>query len=804
MNRTLLFTIVLAAVSVVQAQIITVKDAESHQPLRQVSIYTRRPLIFRETDSSGTVDITPFQGQKAIHIELIGYEPQLLGFADLARSEYLVLLKPQPLLMEPVVVSASRWQQQQRQVPNRISVVTAPQRRFYAPQTAADLLEYSGDVFIQKSQLGGGSPIIRGFSANRILISVDGVRMNTAIFRSGNLQNVIALDPFATEHTEILFGPGSALYGSDAIGGVLNFSTLAAELSGEGGPRIRGESALRISTANSERTGHADIRIGLRKWALVSSISYTGFGDQLMGTDGPREYLLPAYADRVNGTDVRVENGNPRMQRPSGYSQLNALQKIRFSPDPAWEVIWASHLSESSDIPRYDRLIETTGDGTPKYARWYYGPQVWHMHALTVQNSRPTPVADEMKLVTAWQFFKESRHDRKFGSGGINHRTEQNRVLSFNLDLKKRSGRRGTFYYGIETVLNRVSSRGVQENIGTGEKEEISPRYPDGSVWNSYGAYGKYDYRISESFTVQSSLRYTRIFIEAAFDTLLFPYPLTRATLKTGALTGSLGCLWDAGGSNQLRVNISSGFRAPNIDDLGKVFDSEPGSVVVPNPDLGPEQAWNIDISWHTAVGGRLTCDLTGYYTHLTGAMVRRDAVLNGQDSIYYDGTLSKVQHLTNAADAFVRGVQAGVTLDLPCSLRLTTQVSYQYGREQEEDSDTYVPLRHAVPWFGITSLTWRSGPLRAEFYAHYSGGFRYAELPPSERSKPQLYAVDDSGRPFSPGWYTLNLKAQYDLSDRFALNAGLENITGQRYRPYSSGIAAPGLNGILMLTARL
>src|SRR5690606_22275722 len=98
------------------------------------------------------------------------------------------------------------------------------------PQTAADMLAGSGEVFVQKSQLGGGSPMIRGFATNRLLYAVDGVRMNTAIFRAGNLQNVINLDPFATESVEVIFGPGSVMYGRDAIGGVMSFQTLMPRL----------------------------------------------------------------------------------------------------------------------------------------------------------------------------------------------------------------------------------------------------------------------------------------------------------------------------------------------------------------------------------------------------------------------------------------------------------------------------------------------------------------------------------------------------------------------------------------------
>ncbi len=64
------------------------------------------------------------------------------------------------------------------------------------------------------------------------------------------------------------------------------------------------------------------------------------------------------------------------------------------------------------------------------------------------------------------------------------------------------------------------------------------------------------------------------------------------------------------------------------------------------------------------------------------------------------------------------------------------------------------------------------------------------------------MYAIDADGNPYSPGWYTLNFKAMYHLNELLSVTAGLENITDQRYRPYSSGLVAPGRNFILSLKA--
>ena len=175
--------------------------------------------------------------------------------------------------------------------------------------------------------------MIRGFSTNRLMYVVDGVRMNTAIFRSGNIQNVISLDPFEMQHVEVFFGPGSVIYGSDAIGGVMSFRTKAPELSLNNRLLLSGMAVERYSSANKENTKHIDINLGWEKWAFTTSFSTNDFDDLIMGKNGPDEYLRNEYVIKVDSADVTQINKNPLIQRPSGYSQLNVMQKIRFRPN---------------------------------------------------------------------------------------------------------------------------------------------------------------------------------------------------------------------------------------------------------------------------------------------------------------------------------------------------------------------------------------------------------------------------------------------------------------------------------------
>ncbi|HCM76668.1 MAG TPA: TonB-dependent receptor, partial [Cytophagales bacterium] len=268
-----------------------------------------------------------------------------IGYAQVGNDTTYIY--PKQFILDDLVVSANRWEQNLREVPNRISKMNSAKIAFQNPQTAADLLGASNQVFIQKSQLGGGSPMIRGFSTNRVLLVIDGVRMNNAIFRSGNVQNVISLDPNAIEDSEVVFGPGSVIYGSDAIGGVMDFHTLKPKFSDGNGIKLTANAFTRYSSANNEKTGHLDFTIGTSKLSFLTSITHSDYDDLVMGNDGPIKYTRPTFQRFENGTDVMLVNSDPNKQIGSGYNQFNLMQKVRFSPTQEWDFTYAYHHSST-------------------------------------------------------------------------------------------------------------------------------------------------------------------------------------------------------------------------------------------------------------------------------------------------------------------------------------------------------------------------------------------------------------------------------------------------------------------------
>lgn len=775
-------------------QEVLVLEKGTSAPLPYVAIYNKDKTKSTFTASQGKADLSKFSNGEVIIFRHISHYEFVTTKAEITIAGGKVFLVVDDSNLQEIILSVSKFSQENKAVPQKVINIKPEEISFSNPQTSADLLQRSGKVFVQKSQMGGGSPMIRGFSTNRLLITVDGVRMNNAIFRSGNVQNVISIDPLAVRQAEVILGPGSVVYGSDAIGGVMNFYTLKPVFSYRE-ENLTGTAFARYATANEEKTAHVDFNLGYEKWAFLTSLTYSNFGNLKMGKYGPEEYLRPWYVVPGPGGDIILENEDPRLQQPTGYEQINLLQKVAWQPHDLWDVNLGLYYSTTSDFARYDRLYQER-NGRPRSAEWYYGPQSWFLGHLQVENRAYSTLYDRVKLTAAYQYFGESRNDRDYEGEIRYHTSEKVDAYSNNLDFQKSLGK-NKLNYGVEYVYNSIGSQGSQYNIRANEIEGSPSRYPDGSTWQSLAAYTSYNLEVDKKLNVQFGARYNRIILKADFKDSFYDFPFTNANLNTSALTGSAGINWQPNEKTIWRANLSTAFRAPNIDDIGKIFDSEPGAVVVPNPGLKPEYAYNADVGLHWNISDVFIIDIGSFYSILEDAMVRREFELNGLATIDYQGEESRVQAIQNAAGASVYGFETGAELKFSQALKILSQVTVTHGREEQEDGTT-VPLRHAAPLFGNAHLIWEKGPIKMDLFGEYNGQFDYEDLAPSEKGKAYLYAIDENGNPYSPSWYTINFTGRLEINENWEITASLENITDQRYRTYSSGITAPGRNLIL------
>ena len=322
-----------------------------------------------------------------------------------------------------VIVYANKFPEPTKYIAQSVSIIKKT-ATLNLQANSADALINSGAVFVQKSQQGGGSPVIRGFEASRVLLMVDGIRMNNAIYRAGHLQNIITVDNMVLNRMEVLYGPSSTLYGSDALGGVINMYTINPTLSATGKTLISGSATLRYATAIDEQRANIILNTGGKQWASLTAVTYGSFGDVIQGKQRNSKYpdfgLKTFFVARNGNTDTAISNPNPYKQISSGYNQIDVTQKFLYQPNENIQHIINLQFSNSSDIPRYDRLTEIS-NSNPVFAEWYYGPQKRNLAAYHFNATKLNGFFQEIKVVASYQDIAESRITRKFKNDNKQH-----------------------------------------------------------------------------------------------------------------------------------------------------------------------------------------------------------------------------------------------------------------------------------------------------------------------------------------------------------------------------------------------
>lgn len=794
----LLLMLLLGETGSLAAQIVRVVEQSTQQPIEGVAFTSASPLVSAVSDAKGQVNLSGFMGSDVITVTHMSYRAVTLSHAE-AVAAGVIRLAERAYNLDAFVTSASRFEERRRDVPEHIATIRQRDIAFLDQQTTPDLLQNSGALFVQRSQMGGGSPVIRGFEASRVLLVVDGVRMNNAIYRAGHLQDLMTVDQNAIERIEVISGPGSVAFGSDALGGVVHLITRQSRFIDTSGVKASGGAFVRASTANNERTASATVELRARRITSLTTITASDFGDLRQGSVRNPFYdsfgSKPFIVETTDGVDAVRPNPDPDVQAPTAYKQIDALQKLRLRSGPRATHQINLQLSTSTDVPRYDRLseyaLDTAGSIVPVQAEWHYGPQKRMLAAYTLELKRERGLFGLARITPSYQHIEQSRRTRGFGSSrrGINE--ERVGVAGLNADFEKRQGRH-ELRYGLEYYANTVRSEAYREHIRTGEITYRTTRYPNGgSTMNLMAAYLSHTMEVNERLVVSEGLRFSLVDLVATFaDERGFQFLNGTYAQRSDALNWRLGLVYAPGREWRFNALASTGFRAPNVDDMGKVFDSVRGTVIVPNTGLKPESTTNFELGLGKTFDERYTVEATGFHTHYTNALVVGDFTVNGQDSIDFDGTPSRVTALTNKREASLYGAQGQVVLAFNDRFTFRSGLTWTYGRIRTDSTDH--PLDHIPPVYGRTGLEWRAKRLRAEAYLLYNGWKRLRDYNRAPGGEDNLQYATAEGM---PAWVTLNARASFAITGSLSLQLGLENILDTNYRTFASGVSAPGRN---------
>ena len=781
------------------------------QPLSDAFVHSADFNFQLSTNKEGIAHVIEWPDVDTLCFTSFGFDMKRLSVSDLKKDgQTEVVLSPLSHDFDEVLV-VGRTDADGRSLPYQVDQISAKEVAFTQSQTSADALSNMADVFVQKSQMGGGSPIIRGFEASRVLLVVDGVRMNNAIYRSGHLQNAISVDASALSQMEVIYGPGSLLYGSDALGGVVHFRTKDPQLSFSNKTVTELNSYVRFASANQEKTGHVDFNLGGEKIAFWSSFTFSDFDDLQSGKSFSDKYpgygQRPFYVDPTGPTDVHRINDDPYKQIGTAYHQFDMIQKLKWAPNQYLTQTFNFQYSTTSDIPRYDQLTEKNdGPADLKFAEWYYGPQKRLMLSSRTQWIKPSALYDKALLIGAFQKINEDRIDRRTNSLRRGHQEERVDVLSFTLDLEKALSDTWQLSYGSALDFNDVGSGAFSEHRNTGEiRMDQLTRYPDDeATMQSFGFYSNIMNKWSSHVSTNLGVRYSKVQSNIAYTRDLVNWP-TRfyegITNTNEALTWGFSLNVILAEGLHAVASTGSAFRAPNIDDLAKIR-IKSGTASTPNPRLKPERSFHNEVTITQDIPserGSQQISVTAFMTRLSDAIIQVPAHLpNGDSLLRYDDEWFRIVGNTNADVGRIFGVSANIKFHLAKEVDLHASINYIKGTTETSEGISH-PMAHIPPIYGRVALEYELKKWHLQGVVRFNGAKKLEDY--SNNSADNLEQATPEG---TLAWATINLYAAVNISEHLRAQLALENIANTHYRPFASGLSAPGRNLALSLYAMI
>ncbi len=782
-------------------QSVYVENGSTGEPAENVAIFNQDKSRSILTDLEGYASLDFFVPTDTLFFQHPSYVLYFASLQEILKMKKIVLERKNILIPE-FVITASKHRENQRDIAYMVDVLSPKSMEVLPALNSADILSATGNIFVQKSQAGGGSPVLRGFEANKVLLVVDGVRMNNAIYRGGHLQNSLTIDNAILERAEVIYGPSSVIYGSDALGGVIHYITRNPELSDSVKKLNFGALAYtQAATASNSFKHHVDISIGGSKLASLTSYTLGNYGDIRMGSR--RDPFLEDwgkckwYVERINGVDSVLENTSPDKVLFAGFKQIDLLQKFRYKPSEKADFILNFQYSESSDINRQDQL-NNLEDGMPEYAKWYYGPQKRFLSSFSSKLTAIKGVYSSFVTTVGYQNVEESRNTRGYRADTIFRQVETVDVLSLNADFIKYLHTNSSFNYGLELNQNFVHSKATKENILNQTELPTLSRYPDnGTQTLNVGAYFSYKTQVNDRLIISLGGRYQYYYLRSKYGQMFYDLPdlFEDVKLRNNSLTGAFSLVYNQAHSLSWNLILSTGFRSPNLDDLAKIRTTS-GKLTLPNPDLKPENTYNAELGISKTYDGYIQINGKYFVTYLNDAIVRQSfAFSDGSDSLMFQGRYRSTFINENSSEAVLHGFHVNVVSDLNSNMSFKSTLNYTFGRDLTEGT----PLPHIPPIFGKTDLKYEIKKFMAEIYFVYAGWKRIEEMAQTGEDK-----EDEATQYGYPGWYTINFNSSVRLTNNVSFQLAIENLTDNYYKPFASGVPAPGINFIGTLKVKL
>lgn len=661
-------------------------------------------------------------------------------------------------IMEMTVVSASRHAQKIIDSPRAISVITAEELRAKNYRTTPEALAELVGVHLQETNYGGGSPIIRGLVGNQILIMVDGVRINNGITRLGPNQYLNTIDIKSIEQIEVVRGAGSVLYGSDALGGLINIITKSGvklKDGSEGNAKVSG----RYSTADDGIIGRVELGSKLGDFNLFGGATVKKFNDMEGGKD-------------------------TGLQEFTGYNEWNADLKLGFTPSEQHSLVLGYQHLNMSDVPRSDRLIA----GADLKRHW--DPELRDLVFVDYNFNNVTSFIDNINVKVSYQSQLEEIHRITSSSPNTERKyTEKVNSVGATLQLSSSIGESNMFTYGLDMNFDDISSKREDLDLTTGTVTQKAGNYADGSTNDIIALFIQDEIKLSEKWFAYLGLRYSSISVKAVLEDSKIG--AVDVNITPNSLVGSGFLMYKFTPGFNISLGASQGFRAPNIDDATKLG---PLAEVYnyPNPDLEPETSINYELGLKLSEAN-YSGAVNFFYSEISDLIALVPTTLNGKSYLDENNNGSKddgeldVVTRGNIGESQIYGFELEGKYQISNKLDVRGNVAWTYG----EDKITKNPLTRIPPLEGLFGITWKPNDnVWLEYFNLF--GSKQDRLSPGDIKD---IRIPDGG---TPAFLTFNVRGGYDFEKYGRATLTIENITNETYKYHASGIYMPGTNFVL------
>jgi hemoglobin/transferrin/lactoferrin receptor protein len=667
-----------------------------------------------------------------------------------------------------VTVTATRIESDTHTVPFSVtSLDMKDEQTTRMPRTLPEAFSRVPSVMGQKTGHGQGSPFIRGFTGYRTLLMVDGIRVNNSTFRAGPNQYWATVDSYSLDSLEVVNGPGSVLYGSDALGGTVNARTLGIS-AGEISPRF----FYRFSSAEDSHIGRAEVNGMLNdRLGLVLGATVKDFGDLEAG-------------DEV-GTQLNT-----------GYDEHNWDAKLQYNIDNDQTLTFAHYGTVIDDAWRTHKTI---------YGIAWEGTTVGNEKARLLDQDRQLTYVrydkqnvgewvEDMNITVSMQRQEESQFRIK--------KDDSRDLQGFDVDTAGAAIQfhspmvRSEWVYGIDYYRDEVDSfRHKLTSDNSYKSSSIQGPLGDDASYDTLGAYIQNDYPLTEKLSILTGLRYT--YAAAKVDRMEDP--------ESGNVI-SLDENWDnVVGSVRLRhfcadnsvmtfVGASQGFRAPSLSDLSRLDDARSNEIETPSPDLDPEKVLSYEAGIKS-LHDRGSVQVAYYYTDLDNMITRTPTGRMIGDN--FEVTKK------NGGDGYIQGIELSGSYFPAPDWEVFGVATWQDGEaETYPTSDPVLvtePVDRLMPLTANVGARWTHAGGRFWLEGEVAAADKQDDL--SSRDKEDTQRIPPAG---TPSYALVHVRGGMMVTDTVSLNVAVENIADEDYRIHGSGLNGAGRNLLISLNVPL